>query len=101
MAQTRPDSDKHASVLKELSAALSQAAEVLEETAPLNDALAHRIEAGIDFYHEVTRFEIRLILCALRQTRGNQKKAAQMLGIRSTTLNAMIKRHGIDFKPNY
>lgn len=97
----RPDPEKRATVLKELSAALSQAAELLEETAPLNGDLAHSIEGGIDFYHEVTRFEIRLILCALRQTRGNQKKAAQMLGIGSTTLNAMIKRHGIDFKPNY
>jgi transcriptional regulator with GAF, ATPase, and Fis domain len=88
--------EKRATVLKELSAALSQAAELLEETAPVSNALTHKIEAGIDFYQEVTRFEIALIRCALRQTDGNQKEAARLLAINSTTLNAMIKRHGIN-----
>jgi DNA-binding NtrC family response regulator len=98
---TRTDANKHATVLKELSAALSQAAELLEETAPLESEAAHRIEHGIDFYREVTQFEIRLIRSALRLTKGNQKNAAQLLGIGNTTLNAMIKRHRIDRKFTY
>lgn len=97
----RSDADRHASVLKELSAALSQAAELLEETAPLTGELAHRIGGGVDFYHEVTQFEIRLIRSALRRTKGNQKKASLLLGIGTTTLNTMIKRYGIDFEFNY
>jgi two-component system response regulator PilR (NtrC family) len=36
------------------------------------------------------------ILEALKKTNGVQKKAAQMLGVKPTTLNEMIKRLGID-----
>ena len=44
---------------------------------------------------EVKRFEIDLIRAALDRTRGNQSRAARILGVRKTTLNAKIKRYQI------
>jgi transcriptional regulator with GAF, ATPase, and Fis domain len=49
------------------------------------------ILAGISFYDEVQRFETHLIEMALRETGGNQAKAAKLLGIKATTLNSKIK----------
>jgi len=41
-------------------------------------------------------FQRRAIIKALKKARGVQKKAAQLLGIKPTTLNEMIKRLDID-----
>lgn len=49
------------------------------------------ILGGISFYDEVQRFETHLIEMALRETGGNQAKAAKLLGIKATTLNSKIK----------
>jgi DNA-binding NtrC family response regulator len=46
-------------------------------------------------HEEVQRYEIELIRRALRRTRGNQRRAAQLLGVKVTTLNCKIKRFGI------
>jgi len=46
----------------------------------------------------VRRFETHLILAALEKTRGNQFRAARLLGVKHTTLNAKIKRYGISFE---
>lgn len=45
---------------------------------------------------EVQRYEIELICSALQRTRGNQRRAAKLLGVKVTTLNCKIKRYGID-----
>ena len=45
---------------------------------------------------EVQRYETELIRDALQRTRGNQRRAAQLLGVKVTTLNCKIKRFGID-----
>jgi DNA-binding NtrC family response regulator len=50
---------------------------------------------GIDFYHEVERYEIELILSALTQCGGNQTHAAELLRMKSTTLNAKMKHYGL------
>ena len=42
---------------------------------------------------EVKRFEIALIRAALVRTKGNQARAAALLGVKHTTLNAKIKRY--------
>lgn len=55
-----------------------------------------RIEHSIDFYDEVRRFEVNLIERALEQTGGSQTRAAHLLGINLTTLNAKIKRYNIE-----
>lgn len=44
----------------------------------------------------VQRYEIELICNALHKTRGNQRQAAKLLGVKVTTLNCKIKRYGID-----
>ena len=48
----------------------------------------------------VRRFETQLILTALEKTRGNQFRAARILGVKHTTLNAKIKRYGISINGN-
>jgi len=89
------DAEVLAIVLKDLSFALSEAASALQHTALLNNDPALRVEQGIDFYREVDNLKKCLISNALTHTNGNQKRAAQLLGIRLSTLNAMIKRLGI------
>ncbi|HSL52970.1 MAG TPA: helix-turn-helix domain-containing protein [Pyrinomonadaceae bacterium] len=44
---------------------------------------------------EVQRYESELIREALMRTRGNQRRAAKLLGVKVTTLNCKIKRLGI------
>ena len=44
---------------------------------------------------EVQRYESELIRDALLRTRGNQRRAAQLLGVKVTTLNCKIKRLGL------
>ena len=39
-------------------------------------------------------------LTALEKTRGNQFRAARILGVKHTTLNAKIKRYGISINGN-
>ena len=45
---------------------------------------------------EVEQFEIALLSEALRQCHGVQNKAAQLLGIKPTTLNMKLLRFGIN-----
>jgi two-component system response regulator PilR (NtrC family) len=45
---------------------------------------------------QTQQFQKTWILEALRKSNGIQKKAAQLLGVKATTLNEMIKRMGID-----
>lgn len=54
------------------------------------------ISRGIDLYNEMRRFEVRLIQRALEETEGHQGNAARLLGLKMTTLNAKIKRYGLD-----
>ncbi len=56
----------------------------------------------IDFYEAVESFEKNLLRSTLTLERGNQTRAARRLSLGITTLNAMLKRHGIDprmYKP--
>jgi DNA-binding NtrC family response regulator len=93
-------------VLATLTAALLGELELLQFTvaathtdsltgpeAPL--AEVREADFRVDFYKEVERYEIALIKGALKQSRGNQRKAAQLLAMNSTTLNAKIKHYGI------
>lgn len=62
--------------------------------------LLHKVEAkpvpidsenGIDFYEVVSRFEAQLIESALEATGGRQNRAAGLLKLRKSTLNAKMK----------
>ena len=54
------------------------------------------LEGGLDFYDEVSRFEIELIQRALLRTAGNQRRAARLLNLKVTTLNSKIKCYNIN-----
>src|SRR6185369_9296284 len=61
----------------------------------LNSLTQNRREpAGhhIDLKTEVLRFESELIRSALQATRGQQRRAARLLGTNATTLNTKLKR---------
>ena len=53
------------------------------------------VDAEIDFYEEVRRFEISMIKKALKVSQGSQKKAANLLKLKQTTLNTKIKSYQI------
>jgi DNA-binding protein Fis len=50
----------------------------------------------VKLHDEVQRFEVDLIRSALGRTGGNQTRAAQLLGVKITTLNTKIKRYKIE-----
>jgi len=53
-------------------------------------------ERKLGLQEEVQRYETELIRSALQRTRGNQRRAAKLLGVKVTTLNCKIKRYGIN-----
>jgi DNA-binding NtrC family response regulator len=65
----------------------------LSQRVVLPDAAS--LPEGVRFYDAVGRFERQLIEGALRRTGGVQKHAAELLGLKPTTLNEKIKRLGI------
>ena len=80
---------KRIAIISSLLSSLSTEVNELEssELPPLNEEF--------DFYGEVRRFEVLLIRKALRLTGGSQKKAAKLLNLNATTLNAKIKSYQI------
>jgi DNA-binding NtrC family response regulator len=75
--------------LKELTLAL------LQEVETLKGGADYEGRAGVNFNEEVRRFESDLIRWALLRTGGHQRRAARLLNMKVTTLNAKIKRYGI------
>ena len=53
-------------------------------------------EESLDLRDRTQAFQKKIILAALKKTKGVQNKAAALLGVKATTLNEMIKRLGID-----
>jgi len=53
-------------------------------------------EESLDLRDRTQAFQKKIILAALKKTKGVQNKAAKLLGVKPTTLNEMIKRLGID-----
>src|SRR5512143_386303 len=49
---------------------------------------------GLSFKHAVAAYERSLLSAALQRSGGVQKRAAELLGLKPTTLNEMLKRHG-------
>ena len=50
---------------------------------------------GLNFKDAVGAYERSLLGAALARANGVQKKAAELLGLKPTTLNEMLKRHGM------
>jgi len=53
-------------------------------------------EESLDLRDRTQAFQKKIILAALKKTKGVQNKAAKLLGVKPTTLNEMIKRLRID-----
>lgn len=68
---------------------------LLREVQSIREVEVRSLGAGVDFYAEVSRFEIDLIKCALLQTAGHQRQAARLLNLKVTTLNSKIKHYHI------
>ncbi|HEX8147476.1 MAG TPA: helix-turn-helix domain-containing protein [Pyrinomonadaceae bacterium] len=75
--------------LRELALALLQEVDSIKGSGTLES------KPSIDFSEEVRRFETDLIRWALMRTGGHQRRAARMLNLKVTTLNAKIKRYHI------
>ncbi|MDD8031673.1 MAG: sigma-54 dependent transcriptional regulator [Acidobacteriota bacterium] len=53
-------------------------------------------DSNLNLKENITEFQKKLILSALEKSGGVQKRAAQLLGLKPTTLNEMLKRLGIN-----
>lgn len=96
--QKEANLNRRISVLKDVSQTLSKALESVEELKITGAFRLPNVADGISFYDEVSRFEISLIQLALRYARGNQRNAASLLGLKTTTLNSKIKSYNLDWR---
>ena len=87
--------DFHSTVdtLQQLSVLLASAIEELKFSNVPD------LDTDVDFYAEVRRFEIGLIMKALKCVNGSQLRAARILNLKATTLNSKMKLYGIDSLP--
>ena len=88
-ARQEDDLDTRLNGLKDVALKLLSAVESLRggELSPES--------AEVKLSDEVKRFESKLIREALVKTGGHQARAARLLGVKNTTLNAKIKRYQI------
>ena len=95
----RPESAEPARSDKNVDARLNTLREtvlqLLDEVESLAISRPVDIKRGARFSDEVRQFEVSLIRTALGRTSGSQTRAAKLLGLKPTTLNAKIKRYGI------
>jgi len=68
---------------------------LLQEVESLTIAPPGGLKSGARLDEEVRQFEMSLIRTALGRTAGSQTRAAKLLGLKLTTLNAKIKRYHI------
>ena len=80
--------DNRLDALRDVAAAVLEAVDSLRTAQP-------SCHHNITLQAEVQRFEADLIRTALERTGGNQARAARLLGVKHTTLNAKIKRYKI------
>lgn len=78
--------------LKTLTKLLLYEVESLES----NSSEQKQNEGVINLNNQVQQYEMKLICNALVSANGNQRKAAQMLQMKATTLHAKIKRYELD-----
>jgi DNA-binding NtrC family response regulator len=73
--------------------------ELQRELESLDNGHILKVEQDVDFYHEVSRFEIELIRRALIFTGGHQINAARRLSMKAKTLSAKIKHYYAQLGP--
>src|SRR5215210_8281294 len=82
-----PNVDVRLNTLRETVLQLLDEVESLAISRPVD------VKNGARFSDEVRQFEVSLIRTALGRTSGSQTRAARLLGLKPTTLNAKIKRY--------
>jgi len=83
-------------LIKSITNLLLRKIEALERELP--EVAIDQSKKGSNLYEVITSFEKNLIRDALRATNWSQKRAAQILGVKPTTLNSKIKRYEINVK---
>ncbi len=79
-----------------LSQSLLREVEALRHNTKSETEIINEVKEGkIDLDKEVQKFEVELIRCALVRTGGRQRRAAKLLNVKISTLNAKIRRYGI------
>ena len=85
--------------LHDLASAILDETEALEHESELAETSVTiatlNSKTSINFFDEVKQFEVRLIKRALELAGGNQARAAQILGLGTTTLNYKVKTYGL------
>lgn len=82
--------------LSVLSQSLLREVEALKSNTKSESEIIEEVREGkIDLEKEVQKYEVELIRCALVRTGGRQRRAAKLLNVKISTLNAKIKRYGI------
>ena len=71
--------------------------ELLNAVDCLKQTTTSNSNHNLNLDDEVRKFEADLIRAALVRTGGNQARAARLLGVKHTTLNAKIKRYQLLF----
>jgi DNA-binding NtrC family response regulator len=80
--------DHNLSLIKALVNTLQLEVETLEDDTT-------EFEGEVDLAEKVREYEAKLIKAALIKTGGNQRRAAKILNLKTSTLNAKIKHHNI------
>jgi transcriptional regulator with GAF, ATPase, and Fis domain len=71
---------------------------LLREVESLEEQGANSAPGPLNLQTEVHRFEAEMIRSALIRTGGRQRRAARLLGMKTTTLNSKIRRYQIEIK---
>jgi DNA-binding NtrC family response regulator len=94
--ENSPVVNNHLEALKLLSLSLLKEVEALNSNSKTQTEMLDEVKDGkIDLDKEVQKYEVELIRCALVRTGGRQRRAAKLLNVKISTLNAKIKRYGI------
>jgi DNA-binding NtrC family response regulator len=88
--------DSEAAIINRIEALRMLMTAVLSELDALRGTCAPGPAGEFNLRREVHRFEAENIRCALIRTRGRQRRAAKLLNMKVATLNAKIKRYGLD-----
>lgn len=82
--------------LRSVAILLLKEVESLQETAARETA--GFAEEGFSLAEQLERYEKDMIRRALIRAKGRQNRAARLLGMKITTLNAKIKKYAIDWR---
>lgn len=81
--------DSGFSLIRALATTLVSEIDSIGDVSPASES------GTFDLSEQVREFEVKLIRAALLKTGGNQRRAASLLGVKTTTLHNKIKSYGI------